>query len=177
MNDSIDRITTAKNRVFYSDGMGFGRDNPISLHTLPTSVYRTTGMDQIADIINCGYIRPKEGRVKGGHKNEVFWSVGGERTFYCDKRPVLETSVDKVKDGQIGSLSLNDLSSIWIFDYEQNCYLDRKDFINQVREGCKRTDISISVEQINKMLIESMPQLTELDPLSVDGKNYVGKSK
>ena len=85
----MDRITTAKNRVFYSDGIGLGRNNPISLHTSSASIYRVTGMNQLIDIVNCGYIRPKEGRVKGGHENEVFWSIGGEKTFYYDKRPVL----------------------------------------------------------------------------------------
>lgn len=145
-----DRIATAKNRVFYSDGMGFGRDNPISLHTLPTSVYRTTGMDQIADIINCGYVRPKEGHIKGGHKNEVFWSVGSERTFYYNGRPVLETSIEKVKDGQIGSLSLDDLTSIWIFDYEQNCYFDKKDVMCQLRKMSQETGIAITPKQIEQ---------------------------
>ena len=149
----MDRIETAKNRVFYSDGLGIGRDNPVSLHTLPTSIYRVAGMDQIADIINCGYVRPKEGHVKGGHKNEVFWSIGGEKTFYYDKRPVIETSADKVKDGQIGALSLNDLSSIWIFDYEQNCYLDKIDFINQLRNASQETGITITAEQIDQMLM------------------------
>ena len=42
-------------------------------------------MDQLADIVNCGFVRPREGRVKGGHVNEVFWSVGGNKTFYYDK--------------------------------------------------------------------------------------------
>lgn len=153
MNDSIDRITTAKNRVFYSDGLGIGRNNPVSLHTSTSSIYRVTGMDQLADIVNCGYVRPKEGRVKGGHENEVFWSIGGEKTFYYDRRPVIETSVDKVKDGQIGSLSLDDLLAIWVFDYEQNRYIDRIDYMKQIREAIKKSDSSISGEQIRQVLI------------------------
>lgn len=153
MNDSIDRITTAKNRVFYSDGLGIGRNNPVSLHTSTSSVYRVTGMDQLADIVNCGYVRPKEGRVKGGHENEVFWSIGGEKTFYYNKRPVIETSVDKVKNGQIGSLSLDDLSAIWVFDYEQNSYTDKIDFMKQIRETTKKSNSSISGEQMRQVLI------------------------
>lgn len=153
MNDSIDRITTAKNRVFYSDGLGIGRNNPVSLHTSTSSVYRVTGMDQLADIVNCGYVRPKEGRVKGGHENEVFWSIGGEKTFYYDERPVIETSVDKVKNGQIGSLSLDDLSAIWVFDYEQNSYTDKIDFMKQIRETTKKSNSSISGEQMRQVLI------------------------
>lgn len=153
MNDSIDRIATAKNRVFYSDGLGIGKNNPVSLHTSTSFVYRVTGMDQLADIVNCGYVRPKEGRVKGGHENEVFWSIGGEKTFYYDKRPVIEASVDKVKDGQIGSLSLDDLSAIWVFDYEQNGYIDKIDFMRQIRETAKKTNNSISGEQMRQVLI------------------------
>ena len=153
MNDSIDRITTAKNRVFYSDGLGIGRNNPVSLHTSTSSVYRVTGMDQLADIVNCGYVRPKEGRVKGGHENEVFWSIGGEKTFYYNESPVIETSVDKVKNGQIGSLSLDDLSAIWVFDYEQNSYTDKIDFMKQIRETTKKSNSRISGEQMRQVLI------------------------
>ena len=150
MNDSIDRITTAKNRVFYSDGLGIGRNNPISLHTSNSSIYRVTGMDQLADIVNCGYVRPKEGRVKGGHENEVFWSIGGEKTFYYDKRPVIETSVAKVKDGQIGSLSLNDLSAIWVFDYEQNAYTDKISLMKQIRETIKKQMVAYQENKSDK---------------------------
>lgn len=165
MNDSIDRITTAKNRVFYSDGLGIGRNNPISLHTSNSSIYRVTGMDQLADIVNCGYVRPKEGRVKGGHENEVFWSIGGEKTFYYDKRPVIETSVAKVKDGQIGSLSLNDLSAIWVFDYEQNAYTDKISLMKQIRETIKKTNGSISGEQIRQALIGEQIEKSNRDNL------------
>ena len=161
MNDNIDRITTAKNRVFYSDGLGLGRNNPISLHTSTTLIYRVTGMDQLADIVNCGFVRPREGRVKGGHVNEVFWSVGGNKTFYYDKRPVIETLEDRVKDGQIGTLSLDDLSAIWVFDYEKNCYTDKLDFIKQVREEIKKSGNSISGEQIKQMLIGRQIQETQ----------------
>ena len=38
-------IQNAKNSV--GPGFGPGADNPISLHTLETSVYRVTGMNQI----------------------------------------------------------------------------------------------------------------------------------
>jgi hypothetical protein len=146
--------TKPKNRVFYSDGLGIGKNNPISLHTDSSHIYRVTGFSQIADIINCGYVRPKEGVIKGGHKNEVFWSLGGEKTFYYDKRPVLETIVNKVKDGQLGSLSLEDLTAIWIFDNKENKYIDKMELISQIRETYKNVG-TISKEQIEQFLSNS----------------------
>lgn len=147
-----DRITQAKNRVFYGEGLGVGKSDPISLHTTTSFVYRVTGMDQLADIVNCGYVRPKEGRLKGGHKNEVFWSIGGEKTFYYDKRPVIEASTDKVEDGQIGCLSLDDLSAVWVFDYEQNSYVNVIDLMMQIREDIRKSNGSISGEQLLQAL-------------------------
>ncbi len=169
MND-LDRIATAKNRVFNSDGLGIGRNNPIALHTSNSFVYRVTGMNQLADIVNCGYVRPKEGRLKGGHTNEVFWSVGGEKTFYYDKRPVIMTSVDKVKEGQIGSLSLDDLSAVWIFDYEQNTYTDKLDHMKQMRETIKKTNDTITEEQIRQEL--NGPQIEKANEENL--KDFLG---
>jgi len=122
------RITTAKNRVFTSGYFSVGANNPISLKTDNKYAYRTTGLSQIEDIIECGYVRPKLGKLKGGHINEVFWSKGNEKLFYCDKRPVLEVLIDKIYDGKIGALSIYDLSAIYIFDEDKNKYIDKKDF-------------------------------------------------
>lgn len=127
-----ERIVNAKNRVFYSDGLGVGRNNPISLHTSSEYVYRLTGMDQIADILECGYVRPKKGKVRGGHKNEVFWSLGGEKKFYFDGYPVLEAPADMVKDEQIGAISIMNLTGIWIFDKVQNKYINRIDYFKEM---------------------------------------------
>lgn len=151
MNDN--RIEAARNRVFQSD-IGIGKNNPISLHTSPTCVYRITGLDQIVDIINCGYIRPKAGRIKGGHVNEVFWSMGGEKTFYYDKRPVLEVPSSKVSDSQIGSLPLESLSSIWIFDSKRNAYVDKLGVIIHIRNACRQAGRVITVEEISRLLNE-----------------------
>lgn len=154
-----DRITTAKNRVFESDkGIAFGKDNPIALHTSSSAVYRCTGMGQIADIVNCNYIRPKIGKLKGGHKNEVFWSRGGEKLFYIEKKaPILEVSADKVRDGQIGCLSLDDLSAVWIFDPKKNCFVNKIDLVKQIRNETQKTNVTLSKEQINKLFETDQP--------------------
>ena len=44
--EDIERIINAKNRVFQG-GLGLGKDNPISLHTDSSHVYRVTGVSQI----------------------------------------------------------------------------------------------------------------------------------
>ena len=151
-NNDDNRIQTAKNRVFYSDGLGLGRNNPISLHTNSQAVYRMTGFGQIADIINCGYVRPKKGgRVRGGHVDEVFWSIGGEKTFYYSKAPILEAPADKVKDGQIGSITLDDLSAIWIFDDVSNSYVDKKAEVRQIKSYITKTGGSISKEELKQI--------------------------
>ncbi|MDE6284273.1 MAG: hypothetical protein K2M17_00830 [Bacilli bacterium] len=150
-NVSKDRIATAKNRVFYANGLGIGKDNPISLHTSSSFVYRITGMDQIVDIIDCGYVRPKECRVKGGHENEVFWSIGGEKTFYYDKRPVLVAPADKVKNGQIGSLSIEDLSAIWFFDEAQKSYINGIGIINQIRQLLTEKNMKNNIDEFLKI--------------------------
>lgn len=168
MNDN--RIAKSRNRITYGQGFGIGRNNPIALHTSPSSVYRLTGVSQIADIINCGYVRSRKGTVKGGHTMEVFWAGGGKDQFYYDKTPVLETPADKVTDGQIGALPLEELSAIWIFDYNQNCYSDKKDFICQLRKVVQKNMITVSTEQVNQLLdqhtdakisIEELKQLKE----------------
>lgn len=129
-----DRIINAKNRVFDHDGMGLGKNNPISLHTSNNYVYRATGYSQIEDIIKTGYIRPKAGKVKGGHKNEVFWSRGSEKLFYSDKRPVLVVSKNAVVDGQMVALSIDDLEAIMIFDEKQNKYVDNLSYYKELYE-------------------------------------------
>ena len=130
-NFNDDRIIDTKNRVFYSNTFGMGRTNPRSLHTNSNHVYRRTGKSQIEDIINCGYVRPKL-KVNGGHKKEVFWSLGGENLFYFDGSPILEVPTDKLIDGQMGALFIDDLSAIWIFDDKQNMYVNKLEEIKTI---------------------------------------------
>ena len=149
--ENDERITSCKNRVFKSEfGLRYD-DNPNVFRTDENSVYRITGIDQIADIINCGYVRSKEGKVKGGHENEVFWSAGGDKLNFIDERPILETFIDTVKDGQIGALSLDDLTAVWVFDGESG---KRENKLNTVKD-IKRfmgKDEQISVEELNKKI-------------------------
>ena len=124
--DDIERITMAKNSV----GLGFapGKNNPISLKTNNTSVYRVTGLDQIQDIIHCGYVRPKENAARG---NIVYWSIGGDQLNYYDRRPVIEASRELVEGRVIGAISIDELTAIWIFDPTINKYINN---INEVKE-------------------------------------------
>lgn len=131
-----DRIESIRNRVFNQE-LAFGKDNSISLKTKDTSVYRNTGINQIKDIINTGYVRAKE-NVKGGHKKELFWSRGGDKLFYYNKGIVLEAPQDKVVDGQMGAIALEDLTSIWYFSQEDNKYIDIIEYIRELREEIKK---------------------------------------
>ena len=118
-----ERITTAKNNV--GPGFGPGKDIPHALATKETSVYRVTGMDQIQDIINCGYVRPKGyGSRSERVGDKIYWSIGGKNLYYHDRRPVLEAPIDSVKDGQIGAIPLDTLTGIWMYDENQDKYIN-----------------------------------------------------
>ena len=144
--EDIERIINAKNRIFQAS-ISIGKDIPISMSTDSNHVYRVTGSSQIDDIINCGYVRPPLGKAKGGHKNEVFWTQGSDKLFYYDKRPVLETSTDILKeDNQIGAISLNKLTGIWMFDEQQNKYVNN---IQKVRNAFSQ--LHSVHEQINQL--------------------------
>ena len=124
----MDRIKDAKNRLFESDRnpYPFGKNVQYSLSTNSSHIYRLTGISQIEDIIECGFVRPPEGKNKGGHEGEVFWTRGGDKLFYYDKYPVLETSVEILKQNdQIGALSINELTAIYIFDEQENKYVNK----------------------------------------------------
>ena len=125
-----DRIETTRNRVFVRE-LAFGKDSPIAMKTNDNFVYRVTGMDQVEDIITSGYARSKD-KVKGGHNNELFWTRGGDKLFYYDKRPVLEAPYTKVQDGQMGAISLEDLTAIWIFNEKENTWIMESNQVNTI---------------------------------------------
>lgn len=129
----MNEIGSFKNSV--GPSISLGKDNPISLHTDSYHVYRVTGMDQIEDIIECGYVRPKgygSRRQRVGDK--VYWSIGGN-LYYFDKRPVLESTIENVRDGQIEPVYLDDLTAIWIFDEIENKYVDRLDYVKELYDA------------------------------------------
>lgn len=150
-----ERISDSRNRVFINN-LAIGKDIPIAMSTSSTSNYRVTGLNQIEDIINCGYVRPKAGKLMGGHTNEIFWTRGGENTFYYDKRPVLEVSEDKLKDGQMGAISIKDLLGIWVFDESQNKYINQINYFRNLYEQrhSNNTD-AIPLEKIYSVLNEN----------------------
>ena len=150
-----ERIISCKNRVFKPEFSFKYDNNPNVFRTSEASVYRVTGIDQIADIVNCGYVRSKKGKVKGGHENEVFWSAGGDKLNFIDERPILETSADTVKDGQIGALSLDYLTAVWIFDSESGKRENKLDTIKIIKEVMGK-DEQISIEELNKKIKEGV---------------------
>lgn len=134
--DDNERITKSRNRVFETaNGMAVGKNIPHAMKTKADSVYRITGMNQLKDILACGYVRPHEGKLKGGHENEIFWSKGSDKQFYYDtSRVVIEAPANNVKDNQIGAIPIEDLSGIWQFNQEKNAFENRIDFYKRVYE-------------------------------------------
>jgi len=123
-----DRIENTRNRVFIND-IVLGKNSINALSTVSTSVYRVigrrTGRGQIEDILNCGYVRPKVTSVNDKHHNELFWTRGGEKTFYMNgNHIILEALAEKVKDNQLGAIPFEDLIGIWVFDEEKNKYIN-----------------------------------------------------
>lgn len=136
-----------KNRVFVQQ-LSFGKNNPISLCTDDNYAYRVTGYDQIIDIINIGYIRPKDGKIKGGHKDEVFWTLGGPKTFYYDKRPVLQLKIELLNKFENIPLSIYDLDAIWFFNSKLNKYDNLIDLIFELRKKIIENNIIISTDEL-----------------------------
>lgn len=145
------RITNAKNRVFETEFGPSYDDSPNVFRTNKESVYRITGISQIVDIVNSGYVRPKEGKLKGGHENEVFWSKGGQKLNFIDERPIIEAPIDSVQDGQIGALSIDDLSAVWIFNPDTKKRENKLDILKESRKLLAK-DEQISEETINDRL-------------------------
>ena len=127
-----DRIESTRNRVFIQD-LAFGKKDPIAMKTNDNFVYRVTGIDQVEDIITTGYVRSKA-KVMGGHKNELFWTRGGDKLFYYSKMPVLEAPYTKVQNGQMGAIPLEDLTVIWIFNEKENRYVNCIKYYRCLRE-------------------------------------------
>lgn len=128
--DKDELIKYSKNTV--GKGEGYGTPNEHSLMTSSEFIYRVTGMDQILDIIECGYVRPKGyGKRFNRVGPVVYWSQGGGKHHYDDKRPVIMAKSDKIKDGQIGCISIDELEAIWMYNEEKEVYENKlKEILN-----------------------------------------------
>jgi len=114
VNDSINRVTKSVSSV--------GKDDPTSLKTKEGFVYRETGMPQIIDIINCGYVRYNVKRAS----RQVWWTYGGPNSFHVNKeKAVLVASCDCVIDCNEGAIFIDDLAEIWMYDKESMKWFDR----------------------------------------------------
>lgn len=166
--EDIERIINAKNRVFQAS-ISFGKSNPISMSTDGNHVYRVTGSSQIEDIINCGYVRPPLGKAIGGHTGEVFWTQGSDKLFFYDKNPVIETSTDILKEeGQIGAISLDKLTGVWMFDEQQNKY------VNTIQAVCNAyNQLHPEQEQINQLKTQISAYDSQIEKLLANMQPYM----
>jgi hypothetical protein len=65
------REALARNRVFEGGSPLPYRGEGAFAATDPNKVYRLTGQGQIDDMTQSGFLRPKTGKIKGGHQGEV----------------------------------------------------------------------------------------------------------
>lgn len=109
---TIDRVFGIRNRVFTGNPV-FQKDNWVIPAFNTNSAYRLTGQSQIDDMIQTGFVRPKAGKIKGGHTNEVHWSAGQPRFGYNggEGRYVLESPLGLVNETGV-ALNVKDLSHI-----------------------------------------------------------------
>lgn len=119
-----ERINNCKNSV--GDGsIGFAREGSRSLPTKPGYVYRTTQISQIEDIVNSGYVRPKENAKRG---QIVYWGKGGKNIFCGNEIFVLESTEDKVYDGKTGAIHITDLTGIYMYNPDDDRILNCLDY-------------------------------------------------
>ena len=126
-----DLIMNCRNSV--AEGFGPGKNTEWALKTDNQHVYRVIGASQLIDIIKSGYVKPKgDGKRSEKVGNVVYWSIGNDSLYYIDKRPVLEASIDTVKNNQIGAISINDLSAIYFFDEDKEIYLNYIEYFKEL---------------------------------------------
>lgn len=102
----------ALNRVFEGKSIFGPKANEIQ--TSIGNTYRSTRKDQLKDILETGYVRPKAGKLKGGHTGETFWSSGNSN-FTTKGEVVLETKSNILPVGDTRrSISINDLQKIYV---------------------------------------------------------------
>lgn len=145
-----DRIKNTRNRVF-TNNIAIGKNIPNSMSTVSTSVYRVigrkTGVGQIKDIISCGFVRAKQTPPNDKNHNQLFWTQGGEKTFYMNgNHMILEAPAEKVQNNQIGAIPFPDLIGIWTFDPQQNKYINH---INYYRSLYQQIHPNQDSEEIN----------------------------
>lgn len=110
---TLDRTIGIQNRVFTGDPIF-----PKTTWQIPAfntnSAYRLAGQSQIDDMIQTGFVRPRFGKIKGGHTNEVHWSAGNAKSGYNIQpgQYILESPRGLV-DGTSNALGVNDLSHVW----------------------------------------------------------------
>lgn len=144
-----DRITNTINRVAPSPSP-IGRNDPTALSTKDGFVYRETGVSQIQDIIDCGYVRSNTKRKS----NQVWWTYGGENSFHINKRPVLVASADVVEDFKIGAISIDALTEIWMYDENtqqwNNKLNDIKKLYLETQQEKLNNNLNLEIEEIEK---------------------------
>ena len=81
-------------------------------------LYRVSGMNQILELIEYGYIKPTNS-----------WAFD-KNIYYQDKRPVISASIDVLKNDS-NIISITDLDALWIYNHNKNTYENKlKEILN-----------------------------------------------
>lgn len=81
-------------------------------------LYRVAGMNQILELIECGYIEPTNS-----------WSFD-KNICYQYKRPVISVSIDVLKNDS-NIISITDLDALWIYNHNKKAYENKlKEILN-----------------------------------------------
>lgn len=151
-----ERVLETKNSVVESKNSPYNLfANELGvMHTNEDSTYRQTGISQISDIIDTGYVRANSAYDNNeAKKNRIWWTQGSNKLHYKpDPRAILEISSDKISEGQIGAVSLDDLSHIWVYDDEQSKYVDVIDKVKELRNNKKTSGLSLTFAELNDKL-------------------------
>ena len=144
----LERVSNTINRVAPSFS-SVGKNDPTALSTRDGYVYRETGLPQIYDIIECGYVRSNKKRKS----NQVWWTSGGSNSFHINKKPILVASCDVVIDCNIGAIPITDLTEIWMYDEQTQTWNNKIDEIKMMyahRQQEKNNQLQYGIEHEEK---------------------------
>lgn len=147
-NNKGDRETNTVNKIF-DNTVGIASET--GFKSEEGKIYRATKQNQIDDIIESGYIRPKEGKMRGGKEGEVHWASGNDNLKYsADDKYILETDNSKFSENNKGALNIHSLSAVWKFNKENGKW---EDVLPDIKEKYNKNK--------NKNIEKSSPLLSE----------------
>ena len=175
------RITEAEHRVHEGFTPGHSEDYPGSFLTDPDHVYRLTGSDQIEDVEQSGYVRPKamessKRQMRIGKPTD-WWSQGGEKYFIKpgESKSILVAPTDKVK-GIKGAIPIKDLTGIYTYNFNTGQFEDHLSEVLDKNAQLLEAGVQKTIQQVDTPEEDNSPK-PENQLISTDNGKYVIKTK